>query len=95
MKKISVLAMAVFALSGCAAPKLTHEQNLVRSISESNGCEFLTAAYMESRPQTLQHYLKIQTDRKGGNAYKLISTSNTVVMGSNVVMANYEVYKCL
>lgn len=94
MKKIIIPCVSLAFVIACSAPTLTPSQSVIRAISDTGGCEFVKSAYMESRPSVLQEYLKIQTEKHGGNAYKVISTSSTVVTGADVVMTNYDVYKC-
>ena len=50
--------------------------------------------YTETTPYDLTYYLKLNTYNAGGDSYKIIATNSQMVMGLNVLMTNFEVYKC-
>jgi len=67
----------------------------VRSLSPNEAdCKFIKSLYIEVRDQTLDYYLAKKTRQFGGNSYKIISTSHELVMGENILMVNFEIYKC-
>lgn len=96
--KYSILTLTVATLftSACAmrGPALSPEMEAVQSVSETSSCEFIKSDYLESRPQLIQQYVKRNTHNAGGDSYKIINTSQEFVMGSDVSMVNYEVYRC-
>ena len=92
MKKIIALALLFFM--GCAGRHLTPEMEAISSVSDTSKCKFISSLYVETRPQTMQHYVKLNTGNAGGDSYKIISTNNQIVSGINIMMVNFEAYKC-
>lgn len=67
----------------------------VRSLGENEtGCLFIQSLYAEVQNHNMRYYLAKNTVDFGGNRYKILSTNNEFVMGVNILMVNYEVYKC-
>lgn len=85
--------VAIF-LVGCAPTPLPPEIAKVSSVSNSDNCKFIQNMYIETQPHTLTHYVKRNTYDTGGDSYKIISTNNQMIMGVNVMMVNFEIYKC-
>jgi hypothetical protein len=93
MKRIGLIALALL-LSGCASRQLTPEMERITSVSDTSGCRFVQKMYTETQPYNMIHYVQLNTGNAGGDAYKIIATNNQMVMGVNVMMVNFEVYKC-
>ncbi len=96
MKKLLYLQFIITPMFfiGCMQPNLTPKQSMVRTISDTTNCQFIDTVYFESSTFTMSQYAKINTTKKGGNAYKILSTNTQVIGGTTVMMTNIEVYKC-
>ena len=96
MKKLFVIGIVILALLGCAGRQpLSPEMQRVSSVSDTHNCKFIKVLYMEIIfPHTLPYYLSRNAYNAGGDSYKIISTNNQTVMGMNIMMVNFEVYKC-
>lgn len=94
-KKILLSVISVFTLTGCIqdTPLPQNAQN-INSVNNTEKCQFINSIYIETQPHTLVHYAKLNAYNFGGDSYKIINTSNKIVMGLNVLMVNLEIYKC-
>ena len=90
---LSVLVSSIVFI-GCAGHTLTPEMQSITSVSDTANCKFVQSMYIETQPQTLTYYLKLNTHDSGGDSYKIISTNNQMIMGVNVMMTNFDIYKC-
>ena len=91
---LEILGMGVLFI-GCAGRQpLSPEMQRISSVSDTNNCKFLQTMYTETQPYNLTYYLKLNTYNAGGDSYKIIATNSQMVMGLNVLMTNFEVYKC-
>jgi hypothetical protein len=67
----------------------------VRSLGPNEtGCAFVRSLYIEVRDQTMNYYVARNTVKFGGNRYRITNTSHEFVMGVNILMVNFEIYKC-
>jgi hypothetical protein len=103
MKKISVVVscLILLAVVGCGgskwaiSPQLSPEQQKVTSVSDTSKCKFIKAAYQEvSAAHRLSYFITQATLDAGGDSYKILATSNEKVAGMNIMMVNFEIYKC-
>lgn len=82
-------------MTGCLGIEpLPVDAERVSSISNTEKCQYIKNVYIETDPATLTHYAKLNTYNAGGDSYKILSTTNQMIMGMNVMMTNFEVYKC-
>ena len=94
MKKILFIAVITFTMAGCTS-KPTKEMTQVRSISSTEGCVFKSVEYLETAPFNTLIYIQKMVVRKGGDSYKMISSSPISILSNNdAVASNIEVYKC-
>jgi len=94
MKKILFIAAIASTMAGCVS-KPTKEMMQVRSISNTEGCVFQSVEYLETAPFNTVSYIQKTVVRKGGDSYKMISSSPISILSSNdAVASNIEVYKC-
>jgi len=93
MKKSLIILLVIF-LCSCASRQLTPEMEYISSVSDTSKCKFIRNMYCETQPHTMIHYVKLNTGNAGGDSYKIISTNNQIISGINVMMINFEVYKC-
>ena len=98
MIKISLLLLCPFVMSlffiGCASRQLTPEMERISSVSDTTNCQFIKNMYVETQPHNMIHYVQLNTGNAGGDSYKIIATNNQIVSGINIMMVNFEVYKC-
>jgi len=96
MKKIIVLLCIFLIFCGCGGGNryLPPEGEKISSVSDTAKCKFIKTGYCETRPSTMIHYVQLNTYNAGGDSYKIISTNNQIVMGTNIMMINFEIYKC-
>jgi hypothetical protein len=73
---------------------LSPEMQRISSVSDTTNCRFVKSMYIETQPHTLIYYVTLNTHDAGGDSYKIISTNNQMVMGVNIMMINFEIYKC-
>ena len=67
----------------------------IKSLSESeSGCQFIRSLYIEARDQTLNYYVVANTEKFGGNRYKIINVSHELVFGVDIAKINFEIYWC-
>lgn len=88
----SVIVSLIFV--ACGQPKLTPEQQKVRTVNDTTNCEFIDTVYFETSIHNMPQYARINTVNKGGNAYKILSADTQKIMGVDVKMTNIEVYRC-
>lgn len=69
------------------------EQN-IKSVSDTNKCQFIQNAYLESRPSVMIYYIKLNVYNAGGDSYKIISVNQENIAGLNAALINIEIYKC-
>jgi len=101
MKKIIVIAILTMLL-GCSGPyalipwnrPISPAMQTITSVSDTTQCRFIRSLYVEVMPSSLNYYVALNTERFGGDSYKIISTNNQMVMGANIMMVNFEIYKC-
>ncbi|PKN71231.1 MAG: hypothetical protein CVU54_02075 [Deltaproteobacteria bacterium HGW-Deltaproteobacteria-12] len=96
MKKIFIVLFFAFVVLGCARGNryLPPEGEKISSVSDTSKCTFIKNEYCETRPSTMIHYVQLNTYNAGGDSYKIIATSNQIISGMNVMMINFEIYKC-
>lgn len=100
MKKIIiVLFVSVLFITGCLLPpkrELSPEQQKIRSLSNTEGCEIIKPMYFEVLPYNLSYWVAVNTQNAGGNAYKIINTHTfwSQPEQANRLGVNIEVYKC-
>lgn len=99
MIKKSFLTLSTIAVSlvliGCGGRQpLPPELQRISSVSDTSKCQLVDTMYTETTPYDLTYYLKLNTNNAGGDSYKIIATNSEVRMGLNVLMTNFEVYKC-
>ena len=70
------------------------EPSQVRSVSDTNKCNFIKSEYMQAMPYNMIQGVHSNTIKAGGDSYKIISTNNVKVLNMDMVQVNYEIYKC-
>lgn len=94
MKKFLFLISAITVASGCSS-KNSAEMLQVRSLSNTDNCQFVTSQYQETAPFNTVKYLQRNTILYGGDSYKIISSTPLSIISSNdAVGTNFEIYKC-
>jgi len=93
MKKI-ILLLSCLLFVACASRQLTPEMERIQSVSDTSKCQFIRSMYTETQGYNMLHYVKLNTGNAGGDSYKIISTNSERVQGVNIIMVNFEVYKC-
>lgn len=94
MKKYTVLFIVLF-LFGCANRQLSSEGYKITSVSDTSKCQFIKNGYTEvAIASNLTYYIQLNTERAGGDSYKIINTPQERVMNTNIFMANFEIWKC-
>jgi uncharacterized lipoprotein NlpE involved in copper resistance len=95
MSKYFVLLMLLlFVLSGCANRQLSPSGHKISSVSDTSKCEFIKNTYFEARASTIAYYAQLNTERAGGNAYKILNVASERAAGINIQMVNIEIYNC-
>ncbi len=106
MKKIYLVFVIVLVGSmffvNCSGPRslipwnrpISPGMSMVSSVLDTTNCHFIRSLYVEVLPSSLNYYVALNTERAGGDSYKIISTSQERVMGTNIMMVNFEIYKC-
>ena len=96
MKKYVIILLIIFFVIGCAGGNryLPPEGEKISSVADTSKCQFIKNMYTETQPYNMVHYVKLNTYNAGGDSYKIIATNNQMVMGINIMMVNFEVYKC-
>lgn len=99
MKKIivviSMLAVMSLILLGCANRQLSPEGYKITSVTDTSKCQFIKNGYTEvAIASNLTYYIQLNTERAGGDSYKIINTSQEKVSGMNIFEANFEIWKC-
>lgn len=95
MKKLSVILVIGFLfVFGCANRQLSQEGYKIASISDPSKCEFVKNVYFEARAATIGYYAQLNTEKAGGDSYKILNVSSERAAGFNIQMVNIEVYKC-
>lgn len=94
MKRLlSILTVAIL-LTACSS-KPTQEMKLVRSITNTEKCEFITMQYLETAPFNTMYYIQKNVVANKGDSYKLISSTPLSILSANdSVASNIEIYKC-
>jgi hypothetical protein len=101
-KSLLLVLVTIFLFIGCrytgaelmGRPQSSPEQASISSISDTTKCAFIKSAYVETQPHTLNYYLKKNVYNAGGDSYKIISSNTQMVSGINIMMTNFEIYKC-
>ena len=95
MKKALSILFILYLMMSCAArPPLTPEMQRISSVTDTSSCQFIRHMYTETQPYNLAYYLILNTHNAGGDSYKVISSNTQMVAGVNIMMTNFEVYKC-
>lgn len=97
---IALMVSMIFI--GCSGPQSLIPSNRpispamqnISSVSDTTHCKFIRSLYIEVQPSSLNYYVAFNTEKFGGDSYKIISTNNEMVMGVNIMMVNFEIYKC-
>lgn len=97
--KILIFIVIFLALTiiGCARGNRylpPESESSITSVSDTAQCTFVKSEYCEARPQTMIYYVKLNTYNAGGDSYRIIATNNERVSGVNIVMINFEIWKC-
>jgi len=88
---ISMLAVMSLFFVGCL------QQQLVMNPEKQNtaNCKFIKAMTLQTMPRNMIHYLTLNTYDAGGDTYKIINTRRkSVSLGKEILIVNFEVYKC-
>ena len=93
MKRITIFC-AILLLCACAGRQLSESGQNIQSISDTSKCQFIKSGYCETRPHNIAYYVQLNAERAGGNAYKILNVSSQMVMGVNIQMVTFEIYKC-
>ena len=101
-KSLLLIFVTVFLFIGCrytgaeltGRPQSPPEQESISSISDMTKCTFIKSSYIETQPHNLNYYLKKNVYNAGGDSYKIISSNTQMVSGINIMMTNFEIYKC-
>lgn len=93
MRKYFVL-LILFLLLGCANRQLSDSGYKISSVSDTSKCEFIKSTYFEARASTLTYYAQLNTERAGGNSYKILNVASERAAGVNIQMVNIEIYNC-
>ncbi|WP_413282471.1 hypothetical protein [Vibrio sp. MA40-2] len=94
MKKVLFITAIMFTMAGCVS-KPTKEMRQVRSISSTENCVFKSIEYLETAPFNTVSYIQKTVVKKGGDSYKMISSTPISILSSNdAVATNIEIYKC-
>lgn len=94
MKKL-IFLFAVILLFGCASRQLSPEGYKITSVNDTSKCQFIQNGYTEvAIAANLTYYIQLNTERAGGDSYKIINTSQEKVSGMNIFEANFEIWKC-
>ena len=91
---LMVLLLVVLLIGGCANRQLSQEGYKIASISDPSKCEFIKNVYYEARAATIGYYAQLNTEKAGGDSYKILNVSSERAAGFNIQMVNIEVYKC-
>lgn len=107
MKKTTIIAFVITLMVsiffvGCSGPRslipwnrpISPAMQNITSVSDATQCRFIRSLYVEVMPSSLNYYVALNTEKFGGDSYKIISTNNQIVMGTNIMMVNFEIYKC-
>ena len=93
MKKL-ILPLTALALTACSVT-MTPEMRDVREISSAEGCQFIDVVYAETIPRNVGIYIRKNTVSKGGDSYRLLSTTPISILTHNdSVATTIEVFKC-
>ena len=94
MKKIFALFLCLW-LSGCAGVQLTPEMQRISSVSDTSKCTFITNFTVTTEPHNMMQYVQYNTSVLGGDAYKILATTNQKIGRIDGFLATtFEVYKC-
>jgi PBP1b-binding outer membrane lipoprotein LpoB len=94
MKKVLLMTATILVMSGCVS-KPTKEMKQVRSISDTENCLFKSTEYLETAPFNTMNYIQKTVVKKGGDSYKMISSTPISILSNNdAVATNIEIYKC-
>lgn len=94
MKKLICL-FAVILLIGCGARhQLSPEGYKISSVTDTSKCQFIKNVYFEARASTMIYYAQVNTEKEGGDSYKILNISNEYAAGVNIQMVNIEIWKC-
>lgn len=94
MKKLLSLLVVSVLVAGCSSQN-SAEMLQVRSVSNTDNCQFVTSQYQETAPFNTVKYLQRNTILYGGDSYKIISsTPLSIISANDSVGTNFEIYKC-
>jgi hypothetical protein len=93
MRKAAIL-FSLLVLFACGGLKITPESQGVSSVSDSSQCKFVKSLFMQAMPYNMVQGVQQHALNAGGDAYKIISTTPTKMIGLDMVNVNFEIYKC-
>jgi len=104
MKRIiSLLCLVGIFLMACSGPSsfipsnrpISPAMQAVTSVTDPVNCKFVRSLYIEVLASSLNYYVAYNTEKFGGDSYKIINVSSEKSFGGiNIVMVNFEIYKC-